>query len=123
MFQARQSLEKAKALLEEERQNLTSELKSLQTGRMESERGRKRAESQLQELSARLAQADREREDREERVQKLQVLTHRNTLKSNLFHAQNKIRVPSRRTLWSDTCLLSFSLVGDRGRIQQFVLL
>lgn len=63
-------------MLEEERQNLTSELKSLQTGRMESERGRKRAESQLQELSARLAQAEREREDREDRLQKLQVETH-----------------------------------------------
>lgn len=52
-----------------------SELKSLQSGRTESERGRKRAEGQLQELSARLAQADREREEREERVHKLQVQT------------------------------------------------
>ncbi|XP_041648757.1 myosin-10 isoform X4 [Cheilinus undulatus] len=69
---ARQSLEKAKAMLEEERQNLTSELKSLQGNRTESERGRKRAEGQLQELNARLAQADREREEREERVHKLQ---------------------------------------------------
>lgn len=60
-------------MLEEERQNLTSELKGLQAGRVESERGRKRAEGQLQELNARLAQADREREDREERVHKLQV--------------------------------------------------
>lgn len=60
-------------MLEEERQNLTSELKSLQAGRMDSERGRKRAEGQLQELNARLAQADREREEREERVHKLQV--------------------------------------------------
>uniref|UniRef100_A0A8C3AEQ1 Myosin, heavy chain 14, non-muscle n=1 Tax=Cyclopterus lumpus TaxID=8103 RepID=A0A8C3AEQ1_CYCLU len=70
---ARQSLEKAKAVLEEERQNLSAELKSLQVSRTESERGRKRAEGQLQEFSARLAQADREREDREERVHKLQV--------------------------------------------------
>ncbi|XP_034409275.1 myosin-10 isoform X4 [Cyclopterus lumpus] len=69
---ARQSLEKAKAVLEEERQNLSAELKSLQVSRTESERGRKRAEGQLQEFSARLAQADREREDREERVHKLQ---------------------------------------------------
>lgn len=60
-------------MLEEERQNLSSELKSLQSGRTESERGRKRAEGQLQELSARLAQADREREEREDRVHKLQV--------------------------------------------------
>lgn len=122
IFQARQSLEKAKVLLEEERQNLTSELKSLQTGRMESERGRKRAESQLQEFSTRLAQADREREDREERVQKLQVLKHGNTLKST-----NKPRIksgfPSEGMFWSDTCLLSSSLVGDRDCIQQFVLL
>lgn len=81
LFQARQSLEKAKAVLEEERQNLTSELKSLQAGRTESERGRKRAEGQLQELSARLAQADREREEREERVHKLQVQTYRLNLK------------------------------------------
>lgn len=98
IFQARQSLEKAKALLEEERQNLTSELKSLQTGRMESERGRKKAESQLQELNARLAQADREREDREERVQKLQVQTHLNTLTSNLFVPRIKSAFPSEGT-------------------------
>lgn len=52
-----------------------AELKSLQTGRTESERGRKRAEGQLQELGARLAQADRERDEREERVHKLQVQT------------------------------------------------
>ncbi|XP_023186552.1 myosin-10-like isoform X4 [Xiphophorus maculatus] len=69
---ARQSLEKAKAVLEEERQNLTEEIKNLQTSRSESERGRKRADGQLQELNARLAQADREREDREERMHKLQ---------------------------------------------------
>ena len=71
--QARQSLEKAKGMLEEERLNLTSELKTLQGGRMESDRGRKRAEGQLQELTARLGQADREREEREERLLKLQV--------------------------------------------------
>lgn len=62
-------------MLEEERNNLTSEIKSLQAGRTESERARKRAESQVQELSARLAQADRDREDREERMHKLQVNT------------------------------------------------
>uniref|UniRef100_A0A673BR39 Myosin, heavy chain 14, non-muscle n=1 Tax=Sphaeramia orbicularis TaxID=375764 RepID=A0A673BR39_9TELE len=73
---ARQSLEKAKAVLEEERHNLTSELKSLQASRTESERGRKRADNQLQELSARLNQADREREEREERIHKLQVQQH-----------------------------------------------
>ena len=72
-FQARQSLEKAKAVLEEERHNLTSDLKSLQASRTESERGRKRADGQLQELNARLTQADREREEREERMHKLQV--------------------------------------------------
>lgn len=60
-------------MLEEERQNLTAELKSLQAGRVESDRGRKRAESQLQELTARLSQGEREREEREERVHKLQV--------------------------------------------------
>ncbi len=60
-------------MLEEERQNLTSELKNLQAVRTESERGRKRAENQLQELNARLSQADREREEKEERVHKLQV--------------------------------------------------
>lgn len=59
---------------------MTSELKSLQAGRMESERGRKRTESQLQEMGARLAQADREREEREDRVQKLQVQICPNTL-------------------------------------------
>lgn len=71
--QSRQSLEKAKAVLEEERGNLTAELKTLQGGKMESERARKRAEGQLQELTARLAQAEREREDREDRLHKLQV--------------------------------------------------
>ncbi|KAM4579625.1 uncharacterized protein myh14 isoform 6-T6 [Odontesthes bonariensis] len=85
---ARQSLEKAKVVLEEERQNLTSELKSLQTSRTETERGRKRAESQLQELSARLAQADREREDREERLQKLQ--SEIESLSSNLSTSDHK---------------------------------
>lgn len=60
-------------MLEEERQNLTAELKSLQAGRVESDRGRKRAEVQLQELTARLAQGEREKEEREERVHKLQV--------------------------------------------------
>ncbi|XP_018592797.1 myosin-10 isoform X2 [Scleropages formosus] len=69
---ARQSLEKAKAVLEEERASLTAELKALQGSKMESERGRKRAENQVQELTVRLAQADREREEREERVHKLQ---------------------------------------------------
>ncbi|XP_053700207.1 myosin-10 isoform X2 [Synchiropus splendidus] len=69
---ARQSMEKAKAVLEEERQSLTAELKSLQTSRMETDRGRKRAENQLQELNARLTQADREREEKEERMHKLQ---------------------------------------------------
>lgn len=53
--------------------NLTAELKTLQGGKMESERGRKRAEGQLQEVNARLSQAEREREEREERLGKLQV--------------------------------------------------
>uniref|UniRef100_A0A8C1PUQ7 Myosin, heavy chain 14, non-muscle n=1 Tax=Cyprinus carpio TaxID=7962 RepID=A0A8C1PUQ7_CYPCA len=70
---SRQSLEKAKAVLEEERMNLSAELKTLQGGKMESERGRKRAEGQLQELNARLSQAERERGEREERLSKLQV--------------------------------------------------
>ncbi|XP_068592506.1 myosin-10 isoform X2 [Cebidichthys violaceus] len=85
---ARQSLEKAKTVLEEERQNLSSELKSLQASRTESERGRKRADSQLQEYSARLAQADREREDREERVHKLQCEIE--TISSNLSSSDTK---------------------------------
>lgn len=62
-----------KAVLEEERGNLTAELKTLQRGKIESERARKRAEGQLQELTARLAQAEREREEREDRLHKLQV--------------------------------------------------
>uniref|UniRef100_A0AAY4AAL5 Myosin, heavy chain 14, non-muscle n=1 Tax=Denticeps clupeoides TaxID=299321 RepID=A0AAY4AAL5_9TELE len=70
---ARQSLEKAKVVLEEERVNLTRELKTLQAVKMESERGRKRAEGQIQEVTARLTQAEKEREEREERVQKLQT--------------------------------------------------
>ncbi|XP_068425342.1 myosin-10 isoform X2 [Clinocottus analis] len=85
---ARQSLEKAKSVLEEERQNLSSELKSLQGSRTESERGRKRAEGQLQELSARLSQADREREDREERVHKLQCEIE--SLSSNVSSSDTK---------------------------------
>ncbi|KAM4735353.1 uncharacterized protein myh14 isoform 6-T6 [Anableps anableps] len=85
---ARQSLEKAKTMLEEERQNLTEEIKNLQASRSESERGRKRADSQLQELSARLAQADREREDREERMHKLQCEIE--GLSSNLSSSDSK---------------------------------
>ncbi|XP_043971902.1 myosin-10 isoform X5 [Gambusia affinis] len=85
---ARQSLEKAKAVLEEERQNLTQEIKNLQTSRSESERGRKRADGQLQELNARLAQADREREDREERMHKLQCEIE--GLSSNLSSSDSK---------------------------------
>uniref|UniRef100_A0AAV2MCR1 Myosin-10-like n=1 Tax=Knipowitschia caucasica TaxID=637954 RepID=A0AAV2MCR1_KNICA len=69
---SRQSLEKAKSVLEEERQSLTDEIKGLQASRMESERGRKRAENQVQELTARLTQADSERVEREERLHKLQ---------------------------------------------------
>uniref|UniRef100_A0A8C6TF00 Myosin, heavy chain 14, non-muscle n=1 Tax=Neogobius melanostomus TaxID=47308 RepID=A0A8C6TF00_9GOBI len=76
----RQSLEKAKSVLEEERQSLTDEIKGLQASRMESERGRKRAENQLQELTVRLTQTEREREDREERIHKLQVISNHELL-------------------------------------------
>ncbi|XP_059423424.1 myosin-10 isoform X7 [Carassius carassius] len=85
---SRQSLEKAKAILEEERMNLSAELKTLQGGKMESERGRKRAEGQLQELNARLAQAEREREEREERLSKLQ--SELESLSSSLFSSESK---------------------------------
>uniref|UniRef100_A0A665VCY6 Myosin, heavy chain 14, non-muscle n=1 Tax=Echeneis naucrates TaxID=173247 RepID=A0A665VCY6_ECHNA len=85
---SKRSLEKAKGMLEEERQNLTSELKSLQASRTDSERGRKRAEGQLQELSARLAQADREREEREERIHKLQCEIE--SLSGNLSSSDTK---------------------------------
>ncbi|XP_012994829.2 myosin-10 isoform X5 [Esox lucius] len=85
---ARQSLEKAKVVLEEERGSLTSELKALQGGRMESERGRKRAESQVQELTTRLAQADREREERDDRLHKLQ--SEIETLSSSLATSDSK---------------------------------
>uniref|UniRef100_A0A3B4ZDW6 Myosin-10-like n=1 Tax=Stegastes partitus TaxID=144197 RepID=A0A3B4ZDW6_9TELE len=87
---SKRSLEKAKLVLEEERQNLSSELKSLQAGRTDSERGRKRAESQLQELNARLVQADREREEREERLHKLQVSTEIESLSGNLSSSDSK---------------------------------
>ncbi|XP_076010942.1 uncharacterized protein myh14 isoform X2 [Genypterus blacodes] len=85
---ARQSLEKAKGALEEERLNLTSELKSLQGSRTESERGRKRAEGQLQEVTARMTQADREREEKEERVHKLQCEIE--SMSGNLTSFDNK---------------------------------
>ncbi|XP_052434246.1 myosin-10 isoform X4 [Carassius gibelio] len=85
---SRQSLEKAKAILEEERMNLSTELKTLQGGKMESERGRKRAEGQLQELNARLAQAEREREEREERLSKLQ--SELESLSSSLSSSESK---------------------------------
>uniref|UniRef100_A0A4W4H0V1 Myosin, heavy chain 14, non-muscle n=1 Tax=Electrophorus electricus TaxID=8005 RepID=A0A4W4H0V1_ELEEL len=85
---SRQSLEKAKAMLEEERVSLTAELKTLQGGKMESERGRKRAEGQLQELNARLAQADREREEREDRLHKLQMEIE--SLSSSLASSDSK---------------------------------
>ncbi|XP_057195438.1 myosin-10 isoform X4 [Triplophysa rosa] len=85
---SRQSLDKAKAVLEEERMNLSAELKTLQGGRMESERGRKRAEGQLQELTARLSQAEREREEREERISKLQ--SELESLSSSLSSSDSK---------------------------------
>ncbi|KAK7157389.1 hypothetical protein R3I93_008770 [Phoxinus phoxinus] len=85
---SRQSLEKAKAVLEEERMNLSAELKTLQGGKMESERGRKRAEGQLQEVNARLLQADREREEREERLSKLQ--SELESLSSSLSSSDSK---------------------------------
>ncbi|XP_073782075.1 uncharacterized protein myh14 isoform X10 [Danio rerio] len=85
---SRQSLEKAKAVLEEERLNLSAELKTLQGGKMESERGRKRAEGQLQELNARLSQAEREREEREERLGKLQ--SELESLSSSLSSSDSK---------------------------------
>ncbi|XP_051576348.1 myosin-10-like [Myxocyprinus asiaticus] len=85
---SRQSLEKAKAMLEEERLNLNTELKTLQGGKMESERGRKRAEGQLQELNARLSQAEREREEREERLSKLQ--SELESLSSSLSSSDSK---------------------------------
>uniref|UniRef100_A0A8C1A917 Myosin, heavy chain 14, non-muscle n=1 Tax=Cyprinus carpio carpio TaxID=630221 RepID=A0A8C1A917_CYPCA len=85
---SRQSLEKTKAILEEERMNLSSELKTLQGGKMESERGRKRAEGQLQEVNARLAQAEREREEREERLGKLQLELE--SLSSSLSSSESK---------------------------------
>uniref|UniRef100_A0A673FZJ7 Myosin-10-like n=1 Tax=Sinocyclocheilus rhinocerous TaxID=307959 RepID=A0A673FZJ7_9TELE len=85
---SRQSLEKTKAILEEERMNLSAELKTLQGGKMESERGRKRAEGQLQELNARLAQAEREREEREERLCKLQ--SELESLSSSLSSSESK---------------------------------
>ncbi|XP_039550441.1 myosin-10 isoform X4 [Pimephales promelas] len=85
---SRQSLEKAKAVLEEERMNLSAELKTLQGGKMESERGRKRAEGQLQEVNARLLQADREREEREERLSKLQ--SELESLSSSLASSDSK---------------------------------
>ncbi|CAN9513645.1 unnamed protein product [Ophioblennius macclurei] len=83
-----QNLEKAKSMLEVERENLTAEIKTLQASRTESERGRKRAENQLQELNARLTQADREKEDREERVHKLQ--TEIETMSGNLSSSDTK---------------------------------
>uniref|UniRef100_A0A671NYA8 Myosin-10-like n=1 Tax=Sinocyclocheilus anshuiensis TaxID=1608454 RepID=A0A671NYA8_9TELE len=66
----------------------SAELKTLQGGKMESERGRKRAEGQLQELNARLAQAEREREEREERLGKLQ--SELESLSSSLSSSESK---------------------------------
>ncbi|XP_077433098.1 uncharacterized protein myh14 isoform X6 [Vanacampus margaritifer] len=85
---ARQSLEKAKMVLDEENQSLTTELKSLQASRTESDRGRKRAESQLQELTMRLTQADQEKEERDEKVHKLQ--NEIESLSSNLSSFDSK---------------------------------
>ncbi|XP_077453911.1 uncharacterized protein myh14 isoform X2 [Stigmatopora argus] len=85
---ARQSLEKSKVVLEEEKLSLTSELKTLQASRTESDRARKRAESQLQELMVRLGQADQEKEEREERMQKLQ--SEIESLSSNLSTFDSK---------------------------------
>ncbi|XP_061677060.1 myosin-10 isoform X3 [Syngnathoides biaculeatus] len=85
---ARQSLEKTRLVLEEEKQSLSMELKSLQASRTESDRGRKRAENQLQEVTVRLSQAEQEKEEREERVQKLQ--NEIESLSSNLSSFDSK---------------------------------
>ncbi|XP_037128709.1 myosin-10 isoform X6 [Syngnathus acus] len=85
---ARQSLEKAKLVLEEEKQSLSAELKTLQANRTESDRGRKRAESQLQELTMRLTQAEQEKEEKEERIHKFQ--NEIENLSSNLSSFDSK---------------------------------
>ncbi|KAM9806592.1 myosin-10 isoform X2 [Syngnathus typhle] len=85
---ARQSLEKAKLVLDEEKQSLSAELKTLQANRTESDRGRKRAESQLQEITMRLTQAEQEKEEKEERIHKLQ--NEIENLSSNLSSFDSK---------------------------------
>ncbi|XP_069038754.1 myosin-10 isoform X2 [Lepisosteus oculatus] len=85
---ARQTLEKAKQMLEAERAELAGEVRGLQSSRAESEHRRKRAETQLQEAHSRLTQTEREREEREERATRLQAELE--SLSSSLASAEVK---------------------------------
>lgn len=66
-------MEKTKATLEAENQEMASDLKSVQMAKQESERKRKQAEQQLAELSVRLAEVERGRGETTDRVSKLQA--------------------------------------------------
>ena len=71
LLQAKATLEKTKATLEAENQEMASDLKSVQMAKVESERKRKQAEQQLAELSIRLQEMEQARAETTEKAIKL----------------------------------------------------
>lgn len=71
--QFKANLEKSKSSLETGNKELSSEVKSLQQAKTESEHKRKKLEAQLQEFTARAAEGERAKGELSERAHKLQV--------------------------------------------------
>lgn len=80
-MQFKANLEKTKSSLETGNKELSSEVKSLQQAKTESEHKRKKLESQLQEFTARVAEGERAKGELSERGHKLQV---RDAVKTHL---------------------------------------
>lgn len=80
--QFKANLEKTKSSLETSNKELSSEVKSLQQAKTESEHKRKKLETQLQEFTARVAEGEKAKGELSERAHKLQV---RDTVKTHLI--------------------------------------
>ena len=70
-LQAKAALEKTKATLEAENQEMASDLKSVQMAKTESERKRKQAEQQLAEMSIRVQEVEQGRGESLDKAAKL----------------------------------------------------
>lgn len=80
--QFKANLEKTKSSLETGNKELSSEVKSLQQAKTESEHKRKKLETQLQEFTARVAEGEKTKGELSERAHKLQV---RDAVKTHLI--------------------------------------